>query len=372
MAKTFWQEAAVALNRQLYALLRERFGKVLIKNQGEAMDWRPGRDLQTGNAETVIDYWGEYYRVNCPFCHDRKQRLLINHRWGQEDLQGRPLRNVVVCLNETACMSDYTKRQMLEEIVTLAPTSLAKFRVQQGRAVAPEEREIRPPGLLQALHKLPGHHKARVYVEGRRFDPDFLGRHYGASYCSESMYTMARDRLIIPMVQRLASGTVRWLGWQARYLGELPWDVRPRRPDLPPKYFSCPGMRKSRLLYNFDVAKQYHTGVAVEGPTDVWRFGGPSMCTFGASMSPWQRRRLCTTFKDGALVLLYDPEAMVTPTVQKLLAKLCAALPGQVAGVVLPEGFDPGQLEQERMLRFVSDEARKQGVRVRWQKRKVG
>jgi hypothetical protein len=96
------------------------------------------------------------------------------------------------------------------------------------------------------------------------------------------------------------------------------------------------------------------------------------MCTFGASMSPWQRRRLCTTFKDGALVLLYDPEAMVTPTVQKLLAKLCAALPGQVAGVVLPEGFDPGQLEQERMLRFVSDEARKQGVRVRWQKRKVG
>ncbi len=56
------------------------------------------------------------------------------------------------------------------------------------------------------------------------------------------------------------------VGWQARYVGE------PRYRDMP-KYYTCPGMPKSQLLYNFDSTMTKPFVVLVEGITDVWRIG---------------------------------------------------------------------------------------------------
>jgi hypothetical protein len=157
-------------------------------------------------------------------------------------------------------------------------------------------------------------------------------------------------------------------GWQARYVGELDWSAD----GAPPKYYTCPGMPRRKLVYNLPNASQFRTGVIVEGPTDVWSFGPMAVCTLGDTMTPAQRRAFISVFKRGSAILLYDPEAYVGENEEKT-KKLIRSLEGQFDGgfcpVILPPGRDPGNTDRDFLREYVQDEARSMGVKVSWNQR---
>jgi DNA primase len=211
------------------------------------------------------------------------------------------------------------------------------------------------------LHTLPPEHPANRYLAGRFIDPELVGKFYGVSYCPESKYFLAKNRIIIPIME---GGKLR--GWQARHVGDLDWKAE----GAPPKYWNAPGMSRADIVYNIDNASRYLTGVVVEGPTDVWSFGPMSMATIGFPPTQQQVRKIITAFRRKNLVFLFDPDITENPRTAELFEALKQTVRGTcargVAFVQLPSPFDPGDLDREYLRPFVAAEARRQGVSVDW------
>ena len=355
------------LNPSLYRRLAARFGTVRVANRGEAMVFHAvPRPPGGGRPGVRVTHAGEYYRVCCPYCGDTRHRLYVNHCFGRADPFGRPMLFLAICYNEN-CLS--RRENFLDFLEELDAASLAEARLRPGRAVTPDGRppEVAPPGPLTPLDRLEADHPACVYLRSRGFDPAELARRYGVAYCAESRYGYARGRLIIPVRH---GG--RLVGWQARYVGELDWKGPDRR-RLPPKYFSAPGSHfKSRVIFNWDRMKRYRTGVLVEGPTDVFRFGPMAGCVFGNTVSAAQRRLFATVFarpgRSG--ILLFDPEEYDSPAVRDALAFFRARMPGRFCAVRLPDGTDPGGLDRRFLRDYVRAQAAEQGVLVVYRRRK--
>jgi hypothetical protein len=345
------------LNPLLHRRLVQRFGSVKTLHAGEAMSARACTDAHTGKPKLLIRHAGEYYAVACPFCSDTRYRLWINHRYGQRDAFGRRLTFLAVCYNETACMDALENQQALWHMLSATEGMLEGAPLREGRHVPEEARRADWPGPCTRLDRLEARHPARLYLESRGFDPDLIGRFYGAAYCHDSVFFLAKDRICIPVYER---GALK--GWQARYIGERNWKEKTGR--LLPKYFTCPGMPRRLLLYNLDAARHYETGVLVEGPTDVWSVGPMAVCTFGASMSPEQERKFLRAFRDRTAVVLYDPDALRTKPTLRLVKALRAKMPGRVAVVELPEGADPGSLGRAVLRDYVAAAAAAQGVPI--------
>src|SRR5262249_13134083 len=84
-------EVLMPLHPDLYRRLEQRFGKVIIVNEGEEMDStvytdpsvldRRGRPVR----RLDVEHRGETYRISCPMCSDTRQRLYINYMFGYRD-----------------------------------------------------------------------------------------------------------------------------------------------------------------------------------------------------------------------------------------------------------------------------------------------
>jgi len=353
------------LNPLLYRRLQRMFGRVQVANQGEEMDARAGFDMFTEEPRLNIRHAGEYYRVNCPYCSDTTQRLWINYKYGKTDGHGRVMTYLTICYNE-ACTSEPKNAADLYENLSGLDDDLEEAVLKPGKKVPVEAQVVTWPGLVVRLDKLPHDHKARRYLESRRFDPDKMARLYDVHYCRDSIWYLARDRLVLPVYK---GGTMR--GWQCRYVGELPWKDKEKKHGLPPKYFSTPGGHfRSRTLYNFDRARNWETGVIVEGPTDVWSFGPMSMCVFGNTMTEIQQQMFLTAFSHHTGVLLLDPEEFNKKSTQALAARMKLRMPNRFAVVKLPDKTDPGSLDRDFLWDYVKSEAAEQGVKVRFRKRR--
>jgi len=352
------------LNPSLHRRLVRDFGHVKVSNEGEKMLAKYKRDFFSGEDKLDVMYPGEYYQVNCPKCSDTRHRLYINHMWGVRDERGRRNLWLMVCYNE-GCFSSYRDREDLFDRLEERAGVLGKARIHEGKEVDLDSIEIEPPGPITRLDKLPPEHPANRYLVSRFYDPERLGRCYGVGYCQESLYYLARNRVYAPLY---FGGKLR--GWQCRYVGEI--DKRNENP--PPKWWSCPNMKKSHVIYNYDQMKKWQTGVIVEGPGDVWGFGPMAGATLGATMSPQQQRLFTAAFRKQGGVLLYDPEAMVAKDkhgklkMERLAEKLSSGTKLGVAPVTLPYG-DPGSLDRRFMREFVTKEAASMGVKVSWKKR---
>ncbi len=273
---------------------------------------------------------------------------------------------LAICYNETACLSDPANVADFWRRVSGNADAATDFPLQKGIHVDEAERVATMPGPCVPLHKLDPDHHARAYLEERGFDPDRVGRVYGASFCLDSHYYLAARRIIVPIKDR---GELR--GWQARYVGERDWKAGDDGLVLP-KYFSMPGMPRRLLLYNLDRARQYPTGVIVEGVTDVWKFGPMAVASLGATMSGVQIEKFFAAFRRrGTAVLLYDPEAMETPGARKVIDALEMSMSQRYVAVKLPAGTDPGELDREFLRDYVAEEAERQKVKVSWKKRGV-
>lgn len=348
------------LNPLLYERLRRRFGEVRIQDEGVAMVARYIKPLLSKEPRLEVQHPGEYYRVECPFCNDNRFRLYINHRWGVRDETGNKNLFLAYCFNEN-CLADFERKLEFLEDLTELDGGFDQARIRQGTQPPTAATVATWPGPVTRIDRLPPHHPANAYLISRFFDPERLGRVYGVSYCEDSHFYMARRRIIIPIYQDRA-----FRGWTARFVGELDWKDK----NNPRKYYNMPDIPRRSLLYNFDQARQYETGVICEGPSDVWSFGPMAVCCFGSSMSFEQQKKFIHAFAGRTAVLLLDPEAYEEKNAVKLIQTLRSEMGHRRFAVVhLPEGTDPGSLDREFLRSYVADESAKQRVRVSYRKR---
>lgn len=347
------------LNRRLYALLVRRFKHVHVVNPGIAAIVSYLKQ-PNGREQLALSETGEYYRVCCPFCSDTRFRLYIHHTWGLRDpVLGWPRLHLAHCFNE-GCIRSIDRQQELRDEVTMQEVDLRNLVIREGDVLAPELSVARWPDPVYPLEELEATHPARHYLISRGFDPDRISKFYGVRYCPKGCLTwQAKNRLIIPVFE-----DGKMFGWQARYIGEEDW-----KKTTIPKYCNAPGMQRKNLVYNLSNARRYRTGVAMEGVTDVWALGPMGLCTFGASMTMLQHRKLCAAFRDDVLVMLYDPDMRENEHVDKVRQRLADALPGRFACIWLPDGVDPGRLDRKLLRSYIYDEAKKQGVKVDWRAR---
>lgn len=350
-------QVSQVLNKQLYLSCKQIFNYVRIQNQGESQQRQLGYDPKTNTHKATVQYSGEYYIVCCPFCNDTRFRLYINHRFGVPDEFGRPEIYLANCFNEK-CLEDYEKREKLHDLLrgqyTLDPV------IKPGKVVDASQFTANWPGKVTRVDKLSPDHKATAYLNSRGFDPGRIGSFYNVHFCHESDRWLCKNRLIIPIYLNK-----KMRGWQARYVGELDW----KDPSTPPKYYTCPGTPRSRLLYNLGNAVNYRTGVIVEGMTDVWSFGPMGVCTLGASMSSKQQSMFISAFKDHSGVLLFDPEEMDKESTHRLMASMKGKFKNGFAAVTLPDGVDPGSLERTTLRMYVQEQAENQGCAISWERR---
>ena len=108
---------------------------------------------------------------------------------------------------------------------------------------------------------------------------------------------------------------------------------------------ACPGDREliphKNILYGKQEAWK-ETGICVEGPTDVWRFGINSFGTSGIKYTPKQVRVISSIFNRVAVCFDDDPQAIIQAN--KIVAEL--RFRGVDAFRVDIEG-DPGSMKQE-------------------------
>lgn len=351
------------LNPTLFHQLERVFGHVKVANAGMSMVGGYRWDPSEKRDKLALDVPGEQYRVSCDRCTDTRFRLFFHHRWGVRDDRGHQNLHLCYCQNEN-CYADSDRRLTLYEKLTSGRAQLAQAKILSG-VVADPNQPCELPGPVIPLHQLAAVHPANKYLAGRFYVPERLGKFYGVGYCAESFYYLARHRIVAPIYQ---NNVLR--GWQARYIGDLDWSDK----SNPPKWWSCPGMRKSQLLYNYDNAVHYRTGIIVEGPADVWSVGPMAMATFGATMSMFQRRQFVSAFRDYGGVLLYDEDVSsgspeTVARYRKMFVELRKEFGGRLALVVPPKGKDPGDMDRGFLRDYVAAEAAKQDVAVSWARR---
>jgi hypothetical protein len=337
------------LNPVLYRLLVQKFGEVVFANEGCPAYFDKLPDPRNPRRKVIhSSSWGEYYRVRCPFCNDHSPRLWINHCYASEVEYGRrQLTHLACCYNED-CLDEPGRAEQLEQIIfgvgrNLRPRPLPIRPVTSVFEIKPVE----PPGTIIKLSDLPSNHPARIYVQERRFDPDWLTLKFGIGYVADvadDKNHAVRDRLYIPIVYRNDL-----VGWQCRAI----------RPGAMPKYLNAPNMRKSAMLYNYDAAANQPYVIVVEGVPSVWRLGEAAVCLFGKSMSMFQQNLIAKTWPGKPVFLMLDNDAKLEMAQAENLLRQHSL---RVVPISLPDARDPADYSVEAVTEMLLDRAAEANV----------
>jgi len=345
---------------ELYQILhRMTDGHVEISNEGTGMTTGTTTIDTRGRPQITVVDAGEYYRIACPFCKDTQKRLWINHRFGQPGLDGRRMLFLACCFRNN-CLEDWGNVKELEDRifgfrnanVRDTPMLLSKHGTYTSDGPL---RPVDPPGRCKYLRDLPAGHHAVQYMRGERgYDWDRINE-YDLAYCEvpDSQYPSARNRIVFPIKMNGAM-----VGWQCRFIGDADWKTTGI-----PKYYSMPGMKKGRMLYGLDAAKDKPFVIVVEGPTDLHALGNVAVCILGSSLSQHQRLLLGTYWSQRPIVLMLDGGAAEIEKVKKMRDKLLIDLPkAQIVTALLPDGLDPGTMPREHARAFAYEEAARAGI----------
>ncbi len=189
---------------------------------------------------------------------------------------------------------------------------------------------LKPYRLPSGTFPLESYHKK--YLESRNFDPDLIQRLWavvGTGPVSLLDGLSYKLRIIAPVV------------WDSRAVSFVSRDITNKHPR---KYLVCPKEREIVFHKNILYGKQEawkDTGICVEGPTDVWRFGGNSFATFGIKYTNNQIRCMAKTFKRIAIV--FDDDAQAVVQAKTLVNELRVR---NVDAFHVPIKGDPGSMEQ--------------------------
>ena len=360
----------------LYELLRREFGDIGIANEGD--EFVPGERRYNAVADRMerdVIYAGEYYTANCPYCGDTRKRLWFNHTYGQRDEDGRIINWRVLCYNE-GCLSGHDRRAVenREDLeIRLFNAEMSAAERSFNLTILPGKHgddgplvEVAMPGRVTTLDLLPPDHEAVEYIEDRGYDAPRLGRKYGVCHCRKAFdFSQAQGRIIIPIVM---GGQM--VGWQGRYVGELDWSACGVR-----KYYNLPGMKKRKMLYNWDRASQGGVVVVVEGVTSVWTLGDSATALLGKSITAHQMQKLVELPLIGerprCLVLMLDPDADQDHKDRRRLDLAFSSLTnvylktgGATVRVHLPKGKDPGNFDHETIWDMIYNAGDAVGVDV--------
>lgn len=337
------------VNSELYQTLVRQFGWVQVLRENESAEYHhivsPIRSLSDRSASIRLDYSGEEFRVNCPFCNDTNGHLYINHLYGVDpELTVDRMPSLAYCHH--GCLNAAKNRMALRSML-LGLGTRNVFHIKQDNSVLfkkPVPRKLEPLSNVIPIEALPAWHVARKYLcEERGYSLDTLTK-YSVGYCDSSSQTKyIKNCIVLPVYFKQA-----FSGWQARYIGDPPPNV--------PKYYIQPGMRKSNVLYGYDFAFDKPYIVIVEGVTDVWRVGNQAVCGFGKHLSLFQRDSLCSLGKP--LVVMLDPDAR--EEAMKLTAVLKRNTTAPVYQVQLPSKdsgkSDPGSFSHEFLIELIEQE----------------
>ena len=316
-------------------------------------------------AYPSVVYWGECYKLNCPFCGDTKQRLFFCHLAGAHVLIGKTQLQfsvrVCVCQNEHCNSQNRDFRSWLfalelhkGPVIVLDKAYAPKETKAYGHLFAQVEDKLPSPCYPLLSPEVPPH--VWNYLRDRKFDPQELQAVWGMGYSPkgatyEKVEKVANldvdpeyepkiekkelydERIIVPIVQGR-----RLVGWQ----GRLP-RFKTEKGEI--KYMTSDNMSKSQVLFNFDRAVLGSVAVLTEGVFDVMRIGAPAMCLFGKHLSSYQIEALKLGFSQagGALVML-DPEEYARS--ERMAAELNEQqiFPRGALAVKLPDARDPADL----------------------------
>ena len=345
-------EEAKMLNPALYNALRKRFGRVRLMNTGVRAEFEPGvitRDDGDNKLVLTLTNWGEGYKVCCPLCGDQRFRLIINHRHNTIDPKtGRTFGQLANCFNEGCDLGDF-------DDIYLKPYIYGK-KISIASTVGEPDAEMGPapsPGRCTKLSALaPSHSAIKMLTTGKkRFDIYEIENKYGVCFCFEGSedYRAMTNRIVLPIVYNNLM-----VGWQGRTVTEEK-----------PKYWTMPGLRKGRILFNYDVAKLKPLVVVCEGIFDAIAVGDCGVALLGKKLTAHQKRLLYYTWKNGALIMLLDSddeEAQVEA--RKVVDEAKGAYANGAASVVLPDKLDPDEMGKRELWEEIYKQANKQGVKL--------
>lgn len=335
------------LNDALFLSLRAVFGQdPVCCNEGQpgifsCPPTKRTRLSRNTKRYAFVEHWGECYALNCPLCGDTRHRLYFSHLYGQTTKQGNVtyyFGNLYRCQNEGCNLNPALAQMKIPQGVVIERPSQFVGIVQQSVEL--------PPGCLPLLSpEVP--EKAHRYLFDRGFDIQDLANKFFVHYAPEGTVwqeavegsgskdkVLFEGRLLIPVIQGR-----HLVGYQLRRLVDLPKD--------PFKYLNST-FRKSRCLYNRDIAMRYMDIVLVEGVTDVWRIGPHSVAMFGKDLNSYQIEllKLLFGFAGRCLVCIDADDVKGAQQAENLVARLRAekVFPRGCAPLWLPTGYDPAKL----------------------------
>jgi len=341
------------LNPRLYQALQKRFGVIKVANEGEKYQSRRIRDpYDSERIKEECSYAGEYYQVCCPYCKDDRFRLWINHMWNTRDNNGRTTgRHLAICYNERCDISTLHKELLffLHDVPTIGKVIATGSEAALFKPVA-------LPGHCVPINTLPSEHPAIQYLmNGRlnpngqpvRLDPNYLFERWRVYFCLKHENPLLTNRLILPVFRANVM-----VGWQARAIDN--WSQ--------PKYYTMPGLHKSRWLVNGDRARQLGIGVITEGFFDAFAVGECAVAALGKTLSPTQQRLLMSWFGNGIVCFLLDPDAKTE--MLKYIELFRGCFRGGCFAAFLPDKWDAGACRQEDIWGFIRAEGQRQGIKV--------
>lgn len=216
------------------------------------------------------------------------------------------------------------------------------------------------PVPMTRLDRLPAKRTARRLLREFGLDADRVGRSYGVGYCDDVEERIARDRIVVPVRRR-----DEVCGWMALVVAD--GDQRGPAAGLRARFLSAPGMRASELVYNLDRAREYATGVIVDTPLDVWRFGPMAMSLPGDLASDRQLRSIRSAFRRGSVILLVDQQRRGRHSVRQIVSFLERVMLRQFAIVELPRSHRATSRSDLRALVF--EQAARRGIEISYRKR---
>lgn len=326
------------LNYYLHERLLATFKSVAIYNANQPCKY------SIINNKLVIEHYGESYAVNCPFCTDKRKRLVIPHVW-MTTIENHLIKFAPKCFNETNCLSNLENLEKLialvyegDGVVEMGIRNFVDNFTNLQASSEPKLNNIQLPGYCERIDKLDRTHPAVYYVISRGYEPDFLGKEYDVRVCLKSNdddKKFFENQLIIPVYFNN-----NLIGYQVRLIIT----------NHHTKYYSF--FPKSKVLYALDKCTNKSFVIVCEGVFDVWKFKNQAVCTFGTSISRNQLE-LLKDFEN--IYILFDKDMYDGGKHQKKFIKILEsvqqALPNNnILVAKLPFSEDPSVASKSELI----------------------
>ena len=251
--------------------------------------------------------------INCPFCGDQSHHLIFN-------------------LEGWFCKCWRCGKKNVNQVVSV----LLKIPYREAEAVSKQYKDSSGPTVRNVFERKRGSDKVKFpsgcgpllnshlsYLSKRNFDPYEIQSKWGILGTNHLDFTY-RHRIIIPIYYHH-----KLVSFHSRDITGL----------QEPKYVAAKPDNEvilhKNLLYGFDYVSK-NSIVVVEGPTDVWRLGYGSVCTFGTQWTVAQASILIEYFNK--IFIIFDKDE-----------------PGQKGGLSL-YGYLKGFGKDVQLLQLESDE----------------